>query len=175
MDFKKQLPYNLIMKKSWLIGICVLIALAIGVGIYLITRQQGDSSNLSEPSGEQSISEPLESSGSSQSDSSYISSVPSSSENPSTPSVQSSQTSKPEADVPSSSSSETSSQLKAPLNINTATQEEFMTLPGIGEEQARLFVVYREQAGQYEKLLDLVKVKGMTQDKFNQIKDYITL
>ena len=139
-----------------------------------INPTTGDTLNPSEPSSEQSSSEPSESSDSSQSESSYISSASSSSASSKTSDVKSSSTSKPESKPPASSSSEVS-KVSYPVNINTATQEEFMTLPGISEEQARLFVVWREKAGSYENTLDLVKVKGMSQEQYNRIKDYICL
>ncbi len=50
-----------------------------------------------------------------------------------------------------------------------------MTLPGINEEQARLIVLYREKAGRYEQLSDLLKIKGMTQGKYDEIEKLIYL
>lgn len=47
------------------------------------------------------------------------------------------------------------------ININTATQEELAQLKGIGEKLANRIIEYREQHGPFEKLEDILKVKGL--------------
>jgi competence protein ComEA len=56
-------------------------------------------------------------------------------------------------------------------NINTATKEELDALPGIGPVRARLIINGRP----YQKIEDIMKVKGIKQAEFNKIKDLITV
>ncbi len=175
------------MKKQVLfIGVCTLLV-SVSVGVtYLLTRHQEEPLKLVESSGEQSISELSESSERSQTDNSEAATILSSSESLKSSSTEpvkqpesssrsstvSSFISQVQSAAPEPSSSESA---KYPLNINTATAEELATLPGISEEQARLIVLYREKAGQYEQLSDLLKVKGMTMGRYNEIENLITV
>lgn len=58
--------------------------------------------------------------------------------------------------IQSSSSKSTSSSKK--VNINTATQEELDTLPGIGPSIARKIIEYREQNGKFSNIEDIKEV-----------------
>lgn len=60
-------------------------------------------------------------------------------------------------------------------NINLATKIELLTLPGIGETYADRIIQYREEYGAFETIEDLMKVKGIGESKFNDIKDKITV
>ena len=62
-----------------------------------------------------------------------------------------------------------------PLDINTATAEEFMTIDGIGEHKAKLIVAYREQYGDYSNIYELTKIKGITAEYIKSIEAYITV
>lgn len=68
---------------------------------------------------------------------------------------------------------ETSTNTK--ININTATKEKLITLPGIGDSMADKIINYRTQNGKFEKIEDLKKVNGIGDSKFNSIKDKITV
>ena len=61
------------------------------------------------------------------------------------------------------------------VNINTATQTELETLPGIGEAIASKIIEYREQNGKFNKIEDLQNVKGIGKAKFEDIKEYIVV
>jgi len=61
----------------------------------------------------------------------------------------------------------------APVNINTASQEELEMIPGIGPEIARRIIAYRSQGQAFQTLEDLDKVKGIGPAKLQLIKDYI--
>lgn len=61
------------------------------------------------------------------------------------------------------------------VNINTATREELMTLPGVGEAKAESILTYRETVSQYETIEDIMKVSGIKQGLFQKIKDQITV
>jgi len=64
---------------------------------------------------------------------------------------------------------------KAKVNINTATQAELETLPRIGPKVAQRIIDYRSQNGAFKKVEDLMKVKGIGEKIFAQIKDQITV
>jgi 5'-nucleotidase/UDP-sugar diphosphatase len=61
------------------------------------------------------------------------------------------------------------------VNINTAGSEELQTLPGIGPKTAEKIIQYRTANGPFEKIEDIMKVKGIAQGKFSKIKDKITV
>ena len=60
------------------------------------------------------------------------------------------------------------------INLNTATREELMQIPGIGESKARLILEYREKNGRFESIEDIMKVPGIKDASFQKLKDYIT-
>lgn len=64
---------------------------------------------------------------------------------------------------------------KTKVNINTATKEKLITLPGIGDSMAEKIIEYRTQNGKFEKVEDIKKVSGIGESKFNNIKDMITI
>ncbi len=59
------------------------------------------------------------------------------------------------------------------LNINTATKEELIDLPGIGEATAEKIISFREQKKGFKKIEELMNVKGIGKKKFENIKNYI--
>ncbi len=61
------------------------------------------------------------------------------------------------------------------VNINTATLEELMTLKGIGPKYAQRIIDYREAHDPFEKIEDIMKVKGIGTKTFKVNKDKITV
>ena len=61
------------------------------------------------------------------------------------------------------------------VNINTATVDELMTLPGIGATLAQRIVDYRSENGAFESLSDLLNVDDIGQTRLENILDYITI
>lgn len=61
------------------------------------------------------------------------------------------------------------------LDINTATKEELVRLPGIGEVTAERILLYREEQGKFHKTEDLMNVRGIGKKKFEQLKSLITV
>ncbi|MCX7833854.1 MAG: helix-hairpin-helix domain-containing protein [Ignavibacteria bacterium] len=61
------------------------------------------------------------------------------------------------------------------ININIATKEELMALPGIGETMAERIIAYRKDHNGFKKIEDIMKVKGIGKKKFEKLKKYITV
>ncbi|MDO5409244.1 MAG: helix-hairpin-helix domain-containing protein [Lachnospiraceae bacterium] len=61
------------------------------------------------------------------------------------------------------------------VNINTAMQEQLMTLSGIGKTRAEAIIAYRESNGEFQKPEDIMKVSGIKEGAFKKIKDQITV
>ena len=61
------------------------------------------------------------------------------------------------------------------ININKATKEELMTLPGVGESRAESIIKYREGQGAFGSIEDIMQVSGIKEGLFEKIKDLITI
>ena len=61
------------------------------------------------------------------------------------------------------------------ININTASQTELATLPGIGEGIAGKIIKYRDENGSFKSIEDIMKVSGIKDKLFSKIKDQITV
>lgn len=59
------------------------------------------------------------------------------------------------------------------ININTASKEELMTLPGIGESKAEKIISYREQNGRFSSAEGIMEISGIKDGLYNKIKDRI--
>lgn len=58
------------------------------------------------------------------------------------------------------------------ININTATQAELESLPGIGSKTALKIIDYRKK-NRFERIEDLMDVSGIGEKKFEAVKDLI--
>ena len=61
--------------------------------------------------------------------------------------------------------------IELPLNINTATEEEFAQLEGVSPELARVIVHFREAAGGFQSTEDLKKVTNFTVELYWELQD----
>ncbi|MBR5370071.1 MAG: helix-hairpin-helix domain-containing protein [Bacilli bacterium] len=61
------------------------------------------------------------------------------------------------------------------VNINTASIDELKNLSGIGEKKAKDIVSYREKNGNFNYIEDIMKVAGIGEANFAQIKEDITV
>lgn len=59
------------------------------------------------------------------------------------------------------------------VNLNTASLEELMTLPGIGETRANDILAYRMEHGAFAAVEEIMNVNGIKEGLYNRIKDNI--
>lgn len=70
-------------------------------------------------------------------------------------------------------SKSTQSTTSVKVNINTATQTQLETLPGIGPSTAIKIITYRKEKGKFNEISDIQEVSGIGEAKFEKIKDLI--
>jgi len=63
----------------------------------------------------------------------------------------------------------------APININTATQAQLESLPGVGAKAAQRILEYRKQNGSFKKVEELMNVKGFGEKTFLKLKPMLTV
>jgi len=61
------------------------------------------------------------------------------------------------------------------ININTASQTELESLPGIGPTTAQKIIAYRDQNGPFVNIQDIINVSGIGPGTYERIKDLITV
>lgn len=62
-----------------------------------------------------------------------------------------------------------------PLNLNTCTAQELMTISGIGESKASAIIEYREYLGGYTSVEQIKNIKGIGDKVYEQISPYLTV
>ncbi len=63
----------------------------------------------------------------------------------------------------------------AALNLNTATKDELVALPGIGPAKAQAILDYRNAHGQFKSIEELKDVKGIGAKHFEKLKGELTV
>lgn len=63
----------------------------------------------------------------------------------------------------------------APINLNTATAEQLTDVPGIGTALASRIVEFRDQNGPFERVDDLLKVRGIGERSLEKLRPYVTV
>ncbi len=61
------------------------------------------------------------------------------------------------------------------VNINSANEQEFDNLPGVGPKLAKKIIEYRFIHGSFESPDEIRAVKGLGVKKFSQIENYLTV
>lgn len=61
------------------------------------------------------------------------------------------------------------------ININTASLGELQKLPRIGPQIAQRILDYRKENGNFKRVEDILKVRGVGEKMFEQLKDLITV
>ena len=63
--------------------------------------------------------------------------------------------------------------VKFPINLNTATEMELKSLPGVGDVRAKDIIDYRNRNGRFKNKSEIMNVKGIGDGTFENIKDLI--
>ncbi|KKY02705.1 hypothetical protein VN21_01805 [Paraclostridium benzoelyticum] len=61
------------------------------------------------------------------------------------------------------------------ININSASKEDLDSLPGVGDVTAQKILDYREENKEFKSIDEIKNVKGIGENKFNDLKDYICI
>ena len=75
----------------------------------------------------------------------------------------------PSSDTPASSQEPAVKQ----VNINTATEQELLEIPGVLPMRARFIVQYREEHGPYQSVEDLLNVPGIGKEVLEDLRPYV--
>lgn len=62
-----------------------------------------------------------------------------------------------------------------PVDINTANSEALQKVPGIGETLARRIIEFREEHGKFEKVDDLLNVRGIGVASLEKLRPYLVV
>jgi len=65
--------------------------------------------------------------------------------------------------------------LSGVVNVNTATADQLMLLPGIGEAKARAILVRRKEQGDYKTVDELIEVKGIGAAALDKIRPFVAI
>lgn len=61
------------------------------------------------------------------------------------------------------------------ININTASLDELQKLPRVGPQVAQRIIDFRKEHGNFKKIEEIMKVRGIGEKTFNQLKDLIVV
>jgi competence protein ComEA len=61
------------------------------------------------------------------------------------------------------------------VNINTASEEELKTLPGVGPKTAATIRAYRQEHGPFQRAEDLLEIRGIGEKKLARMRDRIVV
>jgi len=62
--------------------------------------------------------------------------------------------------------------VNAVVNINTATQEELQTIPGISATKAKAMINYRSKAGKFRRVEDVKNIEGINSSTMDMVNFY---
>lgn len=79
------------------------------------------------------------------------------------------------SDYKNESSKSSNSAKYSIVNINSATQTELESLPGIGPSLALKIINYRKENGRFSSIEEIKEVSGIGEAKYNELKKYITI
>ncbi|WP_408997935.1 ComEA family DNA-binding protein [Syntrophus buswellii] len=63
--------------------------------------------------------------------------------------------------------------LSRPIDVNRASLEELILVPGIGEKTALKIIAARNRSGGFRRLEDLMKIKGIKRKRLARLKTYL--
>lgn len=59
------------------------------------------------------------------------------------------------------------------VNLNTATAQELIQLPGIGEVMAKRIIDYRERHGRFRRPEEIIIIEGFSERRYRAIADLV--
>lgn len=75
--------------------------------------------------------------------------------------------------MPTLAENEAADEIEFPINLNTASQDEIMALPGVGEKLTLRIMAYRRERGRFFSLEDLLQIEGISQKTLDKIRDFV--
>ena len=61
------------------------------------------------------------------------------------------------------------------IDLNSATVEQLISLPGVGQSKAKAIVKYREEVGPFLEVAQLTQVKGIGEKMLSKIERYVSV
>ncbi|WP_394221854.1 ComEA family DNA-binding protein [Alteromonas gracilis] len=61
------------------------------------------------------------------------------------------------------------------IDLNNATVEQLVALPGVGQSKAKAIVKYREEVGPFLEVAQLTQVKGIGEKMLSKIESYVVV
>ena len=61
------------------------------------------------------------------------------------------------------------------VDLNSATVEQLQQVPGIGPTTAKAIVNFRQKSGLFQKVEDLLAIKGISKARFEKMRPYLTI
>lgn len=62
-----------------------------------------------------------------------------------------------------------------PLDLNTATSDQLLELPGVGPSTAKAIIHFREKSGPLKRVDDLLAIHGISKARLEKLRPYITV
>jgi competence protein ComEA len=66
-------------------------------------------------------------------------------------------------------------EVAGPVNLNTATLEQFESLPGVGPATAQAIIAFRDKEGRFNSIEALLDVRGIGDAKFEALRELVTV
>ncbi len=61
------------------------------------------------------------------------------------------------------------------VDLNAATADQLQQVPGIGPSTAKAIVNFRQKSGPFQKIEDLLAIKGISKARLEKMRPYLTL
>ena len=61
------------------------------------------------------------------------------------------------------------------VDLNSATAEQLQQVPGIGPSTAKAIVNFRQKSGPFQKIDDLLAIKGISKGRLEKMRPYVTI
>ncbi|WP_433565309.1 helix-hairpin-helix domain-containing protein [Nocardia sp. CA-151230] len=81
----------------------------------------------------------------------------------------------PPANSPAPSGQPRSTAVPAKVNLNTATESDLDTLPGVGPVTARAILTWRTRHGRFTSIDQLSEIEGIGHSRLNRLRDRVTI